>query len=94
MLIIGPTTDPGAADQGPQGATGPTGPAGVAGAAGIAGPTGATGPAGDGTGASLPPAELVGQVLYSVDGESFEPRLPVTSREGWLVNNSGVLLVQ
>ncbi len=98
MLVIGPTTDAGEADQGPPGATGPSGPPGasVVGPTGPAGSVGPTGPAGSGggTGGSLPGAELVGQVLYSVDGVTFEPRLPVTSKEGWLVNNAGILLVQ
>lgn len=41
----------------------------------------------------LPPATDLGQVLFSVDGKTFEPRLPVTTDEGWLVNDEGHLLV-
>ena len=33
------------------------------------------------------------QVLYSVDGSTFQPALPVTSVQGWLVNNQGCLIV-
>ena len=44
-------------------------------------------------GTGLPPATQVGEVLYSVNGTSFTARLPVTSDEGWLVNNDGILIV-
>lgn len=46
------------------------------------------------TAAALPPATEVGQVLYSFDGLTFEPRLPLTSEDGWLTNDQGVLLVE
>ena len=38
------------------------------------------------------PATEAGQVLLSLDGSTFEAALPLTSRNGWLVNNSGLLL--
>jgi len=38
-------------------------------------------------------AECVGQVFFSVDGQTFEPALPITSSQGWLVNDQGILLV-
>jgi hypothetical protein len=38
-------------------------------------------------------ASSVGQVLYSVDGTTFESKTPLTSRHGWLVNRDGILLV-
>lgn len=43
---------------------------------------------------SAVPATQVGQVLYSVDGATFTAEVAITSRNGWLVNNSGLLLVQ
>lgn len=43
--------------------------------------------------ASLPSASDVGQILFSVDGSTFEVRLPITTDEGWLVNDEGHLLV-
>jgi hypothetical protein len=79
MLVIGPTTGSGEAGEGP------TGPSGARGPTGPAGPTGA--------GVAVA-AERVGQVLYSVDGATFEARTPITTRQGWLVNNQGLLLVQ
>jgi hypothetical protein len=42
---------------------------------------------------NLPPATQVGQVLYSVDGLTFTVQQPLTSKQGWLVNNDGELLV-
>lgn len=39
------------------------------------------------------PATQVGQVLFSVDGSTFQPALPITSVQGWLVNNQGCLIV-
>lgn len=37
---------------------------------------------------------VVGQIVVCVDGTNFEARLPVVSLEsGWLLNNSGTLLV-
>lgn len=46
-----------------------------------------------GGGTSLPNATAVGQVLISIDGNTFERALPVTSNQGWLVNDQGILLV-
>lgn len=44
-------------------------------------------------GGDLPPATAVGQVLFSVDGSTFTVQQPLTSQQGWLVNNDGILLV-
>lgn len=45
-------------------------------------------------GGSTPPATRVGEVLHSLDGAAFTPQLPVTTlTAGWLVNNSGLLIV-
>jgi len=44
-------------------------------------------------GGALPPATQVGQVLFSADGTSFTVEVPITSCDGWLVNDDGVLLV-
>lgn len=33
------------------------------------------------------------QVLYSINGTTFVPALPVTSVQGWLVNSEGCLIV-
>jgi hypothetical protein len=38
-------------------------------------------------------ATCVGQVFFSVDGQTFQRALPVTSNQGWLVNDQGILLV-
>lgn len=38
-------------------------------------------------------AQCVGQVFFSVDGSTFEPALPITSSQGWLVNDQGILIV-
>lgn len=44
--------------------------------------------------ASLPQPTCCGQVLYSIDGNSFTAQLPLTSTSsGWLVNDNGILLV-
>ena len=43
---------------------------------------------------SLPPATCCGQMLYTIDGEHFTVETPITSRNGWLVNNSGLFLVK
>lgn len=43
--------------------------------------------------AALPSATAVGQVLISIDGSSFGLGLPITTKEGWLVNDEGHLLV-
>jgi len=40
-----------------------------------------------------PAASQVGQVLYSIDGETFQKALPVTSCGGWLINNCGIHIV-
>ncbi len=37
--------------------------------------------------------DCIGQVLFSVDGETFEVVQPVTSNQGWLVNDQGILIV-
>jgi hypothetical protein len=42
---------------------------------------------------SLPSATQVGQILASIDGSNFSVQLPLTSCEGWLLNEEGVLLV-
>lgn len=44
-------------------------------------------------GGSLPPATQVGQVLYSPDGITFTVQQPLVSCNGWMVNDSCVLLV-
>lgn len=46
------------------------------------------------SGGGLPPATAIGQVLLSTDGAAFEPELPLTSPHGWVVNDSGRLLVK
>jgi hypothetical protein len=38
--------------------------------------------------------DCIGQVLFSVDGETFEVVQPVTSNQGWLVNDQGILIVK
>jgi hypothetical protein len=38
-------------------------------------------------------AQCIGQVLYSVNGSNFQAALPITSSQGWLVNNQGLLIV-
>lgn len=45
-------------------------------------------------GYSLPSASEVGQILFSVNGVVFEKALPVTTTEGWLVNDLGYLIVK
>ena len=47
-----------------------------------------------GTGAALPPATELGQVLYSIDGASFTVQTPMVGGGGWLCNNDGTLLVR
>jgi hypothetical protein len=42
---------------------------------------------------SLPPATCCGQVLFSIYGTAFTAETPLTSRSGWMTNNSGTLLV-
>ena len=41
----------------------------------------------------VPAATQKGEVLFSVDGVSFEVKLPITTKNGWLCNNDGLLLV-
>jgi hypothetical protein len=48
---------------------------------------------GSGSGGDLPNATEVGQILMSIDGYTFQRVLPVTTDEGWLVNDQGYLLV-
>lgn len=38
-------------------------------------------------------AQCVGQVLYSINGVNFIAALPITSNQGWLVNDQGILIV-
>ena len=42
----------------------------------------------------ITPADCIGQVLYSIDGLTFSVSLPVSTKNGWLVNNCGLLLIQ
>lgn len=49
---------------------------------------------GNSAGGSLPPASEIGQVLFSENGTSFAAENPITGVEGWLVNNSGILIIQ
>jgi hypothetical protein len=44
--------------------------------------------------AGLPPATAVGQTLHSTDGTTLEVQDPMVSRQGWLVNDHGQLLVK
>lgn len=50
-----------------------------------------------GGGGNMPPATIVGQVLFSVDGLTFTAEQPLTAPDhgsaGWLVNDLGILLV-
>lgn len=50
---------------------------------------------GGGGGPSLPTPAQEGDVLFAVDDGTldFESRTPLTSTEGWLVSDSGVMLV-
>jgi len=45
------------------------------------------------TAQAMPPATNIGEVLYSTDGVSFTAETPLTSCDGWLVNDDDVLLV-
>lgn len=45
------------------------------------------------TSSTLPSASQIGQILFSIDGSSFTAQLPVTSQEGWLANDDGILLI-
>jgi hypothetical protein len=42
---------------------------------------------------TLPTPTQVGQVLFCNDGSTFEVALPLTSTDGWLVNDDGTLLI-
>jgi len=45
-------------------------------------------------GGALPSAAQIGQVLFSVDGVTFDDELPLTDLAGWLVEEvNGILLV-
>lgn len=44
-------------------------------------------------GSGTVPATAIGQVLFTVDGTAFAAEQPLTSDQGWLVNNQGILLV-
>jgi hypothetical protein len=46
------------------------------------------------SGSGMPPATAIGQVLLSTDGVAFTPELPLTSANGWMVNDLGRLLVK
>ena len=39
------------------------------------------------------PATQIGQVLLSIDGVNFSAQLPLTSPNGWLVSDLGIMLV-
>lgn len=41
----------------------------------------------------LPAATQIGNVLYSLNGATFTNQTPLTSTEGWLVMEDGVLMV-
>jgi len=43
--------------------------------------------------ASLPTPTMVGEVLFAVTANKFVQSLPITSYQGWLVNNQGYMLV-
>ncbi len=45
-------------------------------------------------GGALPPTSEVGQVLYSENGTSLTVQTALTSCDGWLVNDQGLLLVK
>jgi hypothetical protein len=40
-----------------------------------------------------PAPSNVGQVLFSIDGITFEAVQPITSNQGWLVNEQGILII-
>lgn len=48
---------------------------------------------GGGVSSGLPSATQIGQILFSVDGSSFTAQLPITSEDGWLVNDNDILIV-
>jgi hypothetical protein len=41
----------------------------------------------------LPTPNGIGQILMAIDGTRFIPAMPVTSIQGWLVNDEGILIV-
>jgi len=43
---------------------------------------------------SLPTPQAVGQVLFALTTASFDRALPITSKNGWLANRGGYLLVR
>lgn len=48
---------------------------------------------GSGSSTELESPNGIGQLLYSIDGSTFKAAQPVTSNQGWLVNNQGILIV-
>lgn len=44
-------------------------------------------------GYGTPAATMVGQVLFSINGNNFQRALPITNNQGWLVNDLGFLIV-
>lgn len=48
---------------------------------------------GGGGGVSLPTPTGIGQVLFATEANQFHVVMPVTSPEGWLVNEDGILIV-
>jgi len=38
-------------------------------------------------------ATEVGQVLYSIDGNTFSAQLPLTNNAGWMITASGIMMV-
>jgi hypothetical protein len=81
--------------QGPKGDKGDPGDPGPPGPQGDPGPMGPPGPKGDpGDDATFPVVPTrVGQILMSLDGATFVAVMPVTSDDGWLVNDEGYLLI-
>lgn len=45
-------------------------------------------------GYGTPAATMVGQVLFSINGITFQRALPITTTEGWVVNDLGYLIVR
>lgn len=43
---------------------------------------------------NVPTASRIGQVLYSENGSTFTAELPITSPQGWLVNDEGLLVIK
>lgn len=46
-----------------------------------------------GSGGNLPVPTGIGQVLFAIEANEFGVAMPVTSQEGWLVNEDGILIV-